>query len=139
MGSDEHLWVAFLSFKDDAPADVRDGFGQGGIQISSADTSGSRAAAQAYQELCRNTIPIVSPSELDECLAIAALMEAEQALAALTVQEQEPPVKKRRGPVPPPPPSSAPEPVQEQPVKKRRGPVPPPPAQAKAGKTASRL
>ena len=98
MGSDEPLWSGFLPFKDDAPADVRDGFGPGGIQISSADTKGRVAAVRAYQDQCRNTIPaglgslssqreVVSPSDLDECLAIAALMETEHALAALTVQD----------------------------------------------------
>jgi hypothetical protein len=118
MGSDEPLWVGFLHFKDDAPADVRDGFGPGpgpgGIQISSADTKGRVAAVRAYQDQCRNTIPAVPPSDLDECLAIAALMETERALSTLTVkdapiaqthplnQEAPPPTKKRRGPVPPP-------------------------------------
>ena len=109
MDSDEPLWVGFLPFKDDAPTIMR--AGAEGFQISSADTKAGLVSARAYQELCRNTIPIVPPSELDICLAIAAVMEAEQALATLTVKEsahvQEPPVKKRRGPVPPPPPASA--------------------------------
>lgn len=135
MGSDEPLWVGFLPFKDDAPEDIRKAYGtlgasngllgaSNGLQISSADTRHQLEVARAYQELCKNTIPIVLPTEYEECLAIAELMAAEKALAALTIQAthaiqatpaiqtpptiqaetqaKEPPQKKRKGPAPPP-------------------------------------
>jgi hypothetical protein len=125
MGSDEPLWVGFLPFKDDAPEDIRKAYGtlglQGasngllgaqGLQISSANTRHQLEVARAYQELCKNTTPIVLPTEYEECLAIAELMAAEKALAALAIQAtptiqtethaKEPPQKKRKGPAPPP-------------------------------------
>ncbi len=104
MGSDGPVWVGFIPFKDDAPVDIRGD--STGFQISSADTRAQLEAIRAYQDKCKNTTPIVLPTEYEECLTAAELIEAEKTLASITIQQptitkQEPAQKKRKGPVPP--------------------------------------